>query len=71
VDFMEAVARWRVCEYGEDRCLGVKKCLNYIWVDPRTDKKQGIGPSTTGQRTLCSLFDNLREQIKDKPGISY
>lgn len=50
MDIMEAVARWRVCEYGEDRCLGENKCPNYIWVDPRTWNKKGIGPGTSGQR---------------------
>jgi len=69
MDLMEAVARWRVCEYGEDRCLGEEKCLNYIWVDPRTWSKQGIGPGTTGKRTLCSLFDDLSEQIKKRPSF--
>jgi len=70
MDFMEAAARWRVCEYGEDKCLGENKCPNYIWVDPRTWSKKGIGPSTTGQRTLCSLLDDLSEQITDRAGLN-
>jgi hypothetical protein len=70
MDLMEAVARWRVCEYGEDRCLGENKCLNYIWVDPRTWNKKGIGPGTTGQRTLCNLFDDLNDQLKDRAGFN-
>ncbi|MFC1968437.1 hypothetical protein ACFLVX_03505 [Chloroflexota bacterium] len=70
MDFMEVVARWRVCEYGEDKCLGENKCLNYIWVDPRTESKKGIGPSKTGQRTLCSLLDDLSNQIMERPGLN-
>ena len=70
MDFVEAVAIWCVCEYGEDRCLGEGKCPNFIWVDPRTQSRKGVGPGTTGQRKLCSLFDDLSEQIEDKPGIN-
>ena len=66
MDLMEAVARWYVCDYGVDRCLGEENCPNYLFVDPRTYEKKGIGPGTTGQRTLCSLLDDLNEQIKEK-----
>ncbi len=69
MDLMEAVARWRVCQYGQDKCLGEDKCPNYIYVDPRTWSKKGIGPGTTGQRTLCSLLDDLNKQLRDKPGF--
>lgn len=69
MDFMEAVARWRVCEYGEDKCLGENKCRNYIWVDPRTWDKKGIGPGPSGQRTLCYLFDDLNEQLRESPSL--
>jgi hypothetical protein len=71
MDLMEAVARWRVCEYGLDRCLGKEKCLNYIMVDPRTKGKKGVGPGTTGKRTLCLLLDDLSKQIIEKPGFSH
>ena len=66
MDLMEAVARWYVCEYDKDRCSGKKKCANYLLVDPRRWDKKGVGPSTTGQRTICSLLEDLNEQIKEK-----
>lgn len=70
MDFMEAVARWRVCEYGEDRCLGEDKCLNYIMVDPRTWHTKGSGPGTTGKRTFCNLLDDLNEQVLERLGMN-
>ena len=66
MDLLVAVARWRVCEYGKDRCLGENKCENYLWVDPRTWSKKNVGTGTTGKRTLCSLLDDLRDQIAEK-----
>ena len=70
MDLMEAVARWRVCEWGEDRCLGEDKCLNYIWVDPRAKSQKVGGQGPVGYRTLCGLFDDLSEQIRERPGVS-
>ena len=65
MELMEAVARWLVCEWGEsDHCLA--GCKNYMLVDPRTFGKRGKGPGTTGKRTLCSLLDDLRDQVKKK-----
>lgn len=65
MDFMEAVARQSVCEWGDsDHCLD--GCKNYIWVDPRTTGKKGKGPGTTGQRTLCSLLNDLRDQVEER-----
>jgi hypothetical protein len=69
MELPEAVARWLVCEYGEDRCLGSKKCKNYIFVDPRKWSKQGVGPGTTGKRTLCNLLNDLNDQIQEKTVI--
>jgi len=66
LNILEAVARWYSCDYGEDRCLGDKKCVIYIYVDPRKESERGIGPGPTGQRTLCNLLDDLNEQVKSK-----
>jgi hypothetical protein len=66
MDLLVAVARWRVCDYGKDKCLGQDKCPNYIWVDPRTGNRKNTGPGTTGKRTLCALFDDLKDQIAGK-----
>jgi len=66
MNLLEAVARWYSCDYGQDRCLGEKNCVNYIFVDPRTWSKKGVGPGTTGQRTLCSLLDDLNDQVQGK-----
>jgi len=66
MNLLEAVARWYSCDYGQDRCLGKERCVNYIFVDPRTWSKKGVGPGTTGQRTLCSLLDDLNDQVKGK-----
>ena len=62
MDIFEVVARWRVCEYGEsDFC---KECKNYFFVDPRTTEKREQGWGTTGQRTICSLLNDLENEIK-------
>lgn len=66
MDLLEAVARWRVCEWGKDHCLGEDKYVNFIWVDLRTWGGKGIGPGTTGQRTLCNLLDDLNDQVTSK-----
>ncbi len=66
MNLLEAVARWHVCEWGKDHCLGEDKCVNFIWVDPRTISKRGVGPGTTDQRTLCSLLDDLSDQVQEK-----
>jgi hypothetical protein len=66
MELMEVVARWLVCDYGIDKCLGSEKCPNYLFVDPRKVNKKGIGPGTTGQRTLCNLLEDLNKQIKEK-----
>lgn len=64
MNMREAVARWHTCNYGKpDRCRG---CRNYMLVDPRTGGERGIGPGTTGQRTLCSLLDDLDYQVRAK-----
>ena len=64
MDLIEAVARWRVCEYGEsDYC---RDCKNYFYVDPRTMGKREQGWGTTGQRTICSLFDDLEDEIQSR-----
>lgn len=51
MDLRKAVANWYACDYGRLRCLGEKQCLNYVWVDPRTWSKTGVGPGTTGKRS--------------------
>ncbi len=66
MNLQEAVARWSECDYGKVKCLGEKKCPNYIFIDPRTKGKRGVGPGTTGKRTLCYLLDDLDAQIKRK-----
>ena len=66
MNLLEAAARWYTCDYGEDRCLGDKKCVNYMFVDPRKEGDRGIGPGPTGQRTLCNLLDDLNEQVISK-----
>ena len=65
---VEAVARWSTCD--KDRCLGGKKCVNYIFVDPRRRGKKGVGPGKTGQRTLCSLLGDLDKQVMRKTEIT-
>jgi len=66
MNLLEAVARWYACDWGEDRCLGEKKCVNYLFVDPRKVGEKGVGPGTTGKRTLCNLLDDLNNQIMVK-----
>lgn len=64
MNILEAVANWYGCPYGLKNCR--ENCDNYIFVDPRTESSKGIGLGTTGQRTLCSLFEDLGEQIMQK-----
>ena len=65
MDLMEAVARWHVCEYGEsDFC---RDCKNYFYIDPRTMGKREKGWGTTGQRTICSLFEDMQSEIQARP----
>lgn len=66
MNLLEAVARWYSCDYGQDRCLAKNNCVNYIFVDPRTWGKKGVGPGTTGQRTLCNLLNDLNDQVREK-----
>ncbi len=69
MDLQEAVRRWAECDYGTTtRCLGEKKCANYILVDPRRRGKKGLGPGPSGKRTLCGLLDDLDEQIRTRTG---
>ncbi|MCD6535350.1 MAG: hypothetical protein J7L25_14930 [Deltaproteobacteria bacterium] len=64
MNILEAVANWYGCPYGLKNCKD--NCSNYMMVDPRTDSGKGVGPSTTGQRTLCSLFEDMDDQIMRK-----
>ena len=64
MNVLEAVAKWYGCRYGLRNCR--ENCDNYIFVDTRPESSKGIGPGTTGQRTLCSLFEDLNEQIMRK-----
>lgn len=64
MNVLEAVANWYGCPYGLKNCR--ENCDNYIFVDPRPDSSKGVGPGTTGHRTLCSLFEDLNEQIMQK-----
>ncbi len=61
---LEAVANWHGYSYGLKRCR--HDCNNYLIIDPRPESVKGIGPSIKGQRTLCSLFDDLNMQIPRK-----
>jgi hypothetical protein len=64
MDLLFAVAKWRTCEWGDkNKCRGENKCVNYMYVDPR-NLKEGPGPS--GQRTLCSLLEDLNKQVISK-----
>ena len=71
MNVLEAVAKWYGCPYGLQNCLGNRDrpepCDNYMFVDPRPESSKGSGPGTTGQRTLCSLLEDLDEQIRSKP----
>ena len=65
MELTEAVARWLVCEWGEsDHCRD--SCKNFMYVDPRTFGERGKGPGPKGQRTLCMLLNDLRDQLKKK-----
>ena len=64
MNMLEAAANWYGCPYGLKNCK--QDCDNYIFVDPRPDSSKGVGPGTTGQRTLCSLLDDLNDQIMKK-----
>lgn len=62
---LEAVAKWYGCPYGLQRCRE-NECGVYMWVDPRPESSKGSGLGTTGHRTLCSLFEDLNDQIKER-----
>ena len=64
MNVLEAVAKWYGCPYGLKRCR--KNCENYLYVDPRLEEKKGVGPGPKDQRTLCSLLDDLNNQIMGK-----
>ena len=64
MNMLEAVANWYACPYGLRNCR--EDCKNYMYVDPRIDEEKGVGPGPKGQRTLCSLFDDLNDQIMRK-----
>lgn len=64
MNILEAAANWYGCPYGLKNCRD--DCENYIMVDPRTHNAKGVGPSTSGQRTLCNLFEDLNQQVLEK-----
>ena len=64
MNLLEAVANWYGCPYGLKKCK--EGCENYFMVDPRTLEERGVGPGPKGQRTLCSLFNDLNQQIMEK-----
>jgi len=64
MNMLEAVARWYGCPYGLKKCK--KRCENYQYVDPRIEDRKGIGPGPRDQRSLCSLLDDLNEQLMEK-----
>ena len=64
MNLLEAVAYWYACPYGLKNCKD--DCCNYLFVDPRPYSSRGIGPGRTGQRTLCSLLDDMNDQVKKK-----
>ena len=66
MNMLEAVARWYGCPYGLKNCIKGEGCQNYMLVDPRPDSSKGIGPGTTGHRTLCNLLSDLDYQIMEK-----
>ena len=68
MNLLEAVANWSGCPYGLRHCKKEyqEKCKNYLFVDPRRGSGKGVGPGTTGQRTLCNLFEDLNRQIMRK-----
>ena len=64
MNLLESVAKWHSCEWGKkDNCYKEGKCPNYIYVDPRNLKK---GPGTSGQRRLCSLLNDINDQVIHK-----
>ncbi len=64
MNILEAVANWYGCPYGLQNCKN--DCDNYMMVDPRTNTAKGVGPSTKGQRTLCSLLEDMDQQVISK-----
>jgi hypothetical protein len=68
MNILEAVANWHGCPYGLKNCRN--DCENYMIIDPITESGKGIGPSTKGQRTLCSLLEDLNEQVMKKTNDS-
>ena len=68
MNMLEAVVKWHECSYADpDRC---RDCDDYMLVDPRMEEEKGVGPGPKGQRTLCSLLDDLNNQIMRKTGDS-
>ena len=68
MNMLEAVAKWYTCPSSKLHCRE-NVCGAYLFVDPRPESSKGTGPGTTGQRTLCSLLDDLNEQIMRKTDI--
>ena len=64
MNILEAAANWYGCPYGLKKCQD--DCENYFMVDPRADNEKGVGPGPKGQRTLCSLLEDLNNQIMEK-----
>ncbi len=64
MNILEAVANWYGCPDGMKNCRD--DCDNYLIMDPRPDWDKGVGPGLKGQRTLCSLLDDLNYQIMGK-----
>ena len=69
MNMLEAVATWYACPYGLLHCRE-NECGAYLFVDPRPESSKGTGPGTTGQRTLCSLLNDLDDQIMGKTADS-
>ena len=65
MNMLEAVAKWYGCPYGVVHCRE-NECGAYMYVDPRPDWDKGVGPGPKGQRTLCSLLEDLDNQIMAK-----
>ena len=64
MNVLEAVANWYGCPYGLKNCRD--NCESYMLVDPRPDWDKGVGPGPKGQRTVCSLLEDLDNQIMRK-----
>jgi len=64
MNLLEAVANLYGCPYGLKKCRN--ECDNYMIIDPRIDEGKGKGPSIKGQRTLCSLLNDMDGQIMEK-----